>query len=298
MIFLKKTIKNIYKRLLADQIKDHGFIVRLEALNNVTHTCETPGVTDEKYHDKDIIVSLTTYGDRLYEVYLTIESIMQQTMKPNRIVLWLEDSLKNADLPIVLKRQQERGLEIKYCEDLRSYKKLIPSLEAFPDDVIITIDDDNFYHFDLLENFINAFRKNPNLIYCSRAHKIKLKNKNKLRAYKHWIHNYQGQEASLLIFPTGSGGVLYPPGCLNKEVTNKKIFLDICRYADDVWFKAMALLNDTKARKVYSHKYGEFNNRNAQTSSLSEINIDKSMNDAQLKAVFDKYNLYEKLRGL
>ena len=44
------------------------------------------GISKTKYCDHGIIVSLTTYGKRLYEVHLAIESIMEQTMKANRII--------------------------------------------------------------------------------------------------------------------------------------------------------------------------------------------------------------------
>ena len=47
---------------------------------------QASGVTNEKYCDHDIIVSLTTYSKRIYDVHLTIESIMEQTMKANRII--------------------------------------------------------------------------------------------------------------------------------------------------------------------------------------------------------------------
>ena len=62
---------------------------RLVMEQNILHLHE-PGVTDTKYGDHDIIVSLTTYGKRIYEVAVTIESIMEQTMKANRIILWID----------------------------------------------------------------------------------------------------------------------------------------------------------------------------------------------------------------
>ena len=56
-------------------------------------------VYKNKHTDQKKIVSLTTYEPRLYETYLAIESIMQQTVKANRIILWLPDSLKTTTLP-------------------------------------------------------------------------------------------------------------------------------------------------------------------------------------------------------
>lgn len=48
-------------------------------------------------------------------------------------------------------------MEIAYCPDYRSYKKIIPTLRKYPEDVIITIDDDVLYGHETLEYLINAY---------------------------------------------------------------------------------------------------------------------------------------------
>jgi len=306
MIRIKTNLKQWFQKkiryinsLFADYLIDRfSYTNRSEHLTNCALNSSEQGISNEKYCDNEIIVSLTTYGTRLYEVYLAIESIMQQSIKPNRIVLWLGDEMKNETIPQVLRNQQNRGLEIKYCKDIKSYKKLIPALTAFPSAAIITIDDDHLYHFDLIENLINAHRKNPRMVYCAKMHRMKLLKNNELEKYAKWTAKYEFFDVSPLNFPTGVGGVLYPPNCFNEEVFNEKVFMDICAFADDVWFKAMSLLNGVMAQRIFTHNKKDdehLRNETAQYSSLSQINIDKQMNDIQLRAVFDKYNLYEKL---
>lgn len=95
------------------------------------------GVSNTQYTSHDIIVSLSTYGKRIWDVYLAIESVMQQTYKPNRIILNLDYLFKDVVLPITIQRQQKRGLEINYCEDIKSFKKLIPTAIKYPDAAII-----------------------------------------------------------------------------------------------------------------------------------------------------------------
>ena len=276
-------------------INRFAYIHRSEHLNNCALNSKEPGVLNEKYCSSEVIVSLTTYDNRLYEVYLAIESIMQQSLKPNRIILWLSDDLENVNMPRALRNQQKRGLEIKYCKDIRSYKKLIPALKAFPSAVILTIDDDRLYYFDLIENMINAYNKNPKLIYCTSMRRMNLLSKNMLEKYYKWSKE-KYSDASPLNFPVGGGGVLYPPNCFSDEVFNENVFWDICKYADDVWFKAMALLNGTMAQRIFTHnKNGSdtLTNKISEHTALNHIN--RKMNDIQLKAVFDKYGLYEKL---
>lgn len=252
------------------------------------------GVTNEQYCDHKIIVSLTTFGKRIYDVHLTIESIMEQTMLPNRIILWLDYSFQNRSLPRALQMLQQRGLEIMYCDDIRSYKKLIPTLNLCPNDAIITIDDDVIYEFDLLERLIYAYIENPSYIYCHRYHKMKFVD-GKFMPYSKWDKVCSDMTPDVFNFPTGVGGVLYPPHSLDSEVFNQKIFMDICPYADDVWFKAMSVKKGTLVKKVYSHSQLSEDfllNISVQDESLQIKNVDNCLNDKQLNAVLNHYNLY------
>lgn len=263
---------------------------------NILHSKEL-GVSLKKYCDHDIIVSLTTYGKRLQEVHLAIESILEQTMKANRVILWLDDSLKNHRLPQSLYLQQQRGLEIRFCEDLRSYKKLIPTLQLCPNDAIITIDDDLIYEFDLLENLIIPYLSDRSYIYCHRMHKMTFDGKGNLLPYLEWTFNCTCPEPSHTNFPTTGGGTLFPPNSLDKEVLNKEVFMNICKYADDVWFKAMAIKKGTLPKIVYSHNSNGDEYiimPNNQDMGLYNINIlGEGLNDKQIRSVFERYDLYK-----
>jgi hypothetical protein len=274
------------------------YMNKVQYLDNLVLNSRELGITENSYGTNELVVSLTTYGKRLNEVYLAIETVMQQTMKPNKIVLWLGNDMEKINIPVTLRSQQKRGLEINYCKDIRSYTKLIPSLQKFPESLIITIDDDCLYNFDIIENLYNAYERNPSQIYALRLHRMKMRSSSRLEKYSNWIWGYENFDSSPLNFPTGVGGVLYPPQCFSKEVFNSDVYLNICKYADDVWFKAMSLMNGYISQKVYTHnKNGNdfLINDNIQDITLAKQNNDKSMNDIQLKAVFDKYDLYHYL---
>jgi len=295
---LQKMFYSLNSLNTKDLTKRFLYILKSERLNELAINCKDKGISNEKYCDNEIIVSLTTYGERIRTVHLSIESIMQQTVKPNKIILSISEELKSSNLPQVLLNQQKRGLEINFCKDIRSYTKLIPALKMYPTASIVTIDDDHLYNYDLIENLINEHKKNPNLILAARIHRMKIISNNKLEKYNKWLERYEGQDVSPLNFPTGIGGVLYPPKCFNEEVFNEEVFFSICKYADDVWFKAMALLNGTMSKKLFIIEETGADNYcidNTQKVTLSHINRDKNMNDIQIKAVFDKYDLYKKL---
>lgn len=275
--------------------------MRMEYLKDKTMHSAEPGVSGEQFCDKEVVVSLTSFGKRIYQAHLAIESIMQGTVKPNRIVLWLsEEEFKGKPLPRTIELQKDRGLQVEYCEDTRSYNKLVPSLKQYPNACIITIDDDAMYEYDIVERLLDAHRDTPDAVCACRVHKVVLDSNNKPLSYMDWEWCVENMGAySSLCFPTGVGGVLYPPHCFSDEVTNQRVFMDICPKADDVWFYAMRLMSGTPAKQVYTgNPHGYYINLPSRwIGALSDenTNIASCGNDVQIKAVFEKYNLYEKL---
>ncbi len=269
-------------------------------IDKIMH-CTESGVSSERLCEGELIVSLTTYGRRFYDVAATIESIMQGTVKPNRIVLWLGEELKEKPLPITLQKQMKRGLEVEYVKDIRSYTKLVPCLKKYPEACIITIDDDMIYDYDLVEKLVNTHLEYPENIISNEIHRLVLDKSGKPVTFFNWKHGIDPEDDSPLNFLMGVGGVFYPPHALHDEVLNEDVFLNICKYADDVWFYAMALMKGTGIRRGINRRNGghdRVTNWNVQDMGLLNINDNrkKCMNDIQLKAVFDKYNLYDKLK--
>ena len=65
--------------------------------------------------------------------------------------------------------------------------------------------------------------------------------------------------------------------------------------ADDLWWKAMELLNKTPVVQI--HRYWDLwdwyiINETVQKGGLHNLNLGEHRNDAQLKALFDHYDLY------
>lgn len=286
----EKTSQKAYNKL----IERLSWNQRKMLMEQYVLNCQDKGITDMCYFPNcQVIVSLTTYGKRLYEVYLAIESIMHQTVKPNRIILWLQDDFQNKTLPFTLRHQQERGLEIDYCKDIKSYKKLIPTLQKFPNDIIITIDDDIIFSMDMLENLLKSYRSAPEYIHTNRAHLMKLRDDGFLEKYLNWEMESSQVGPSSLCFPTGGGGCLYPPHSLSEEVFNEEAFMSLCPQGDDIWFKTMSLLKGTQCYKAQTHDPYLFFNPDVQDNALWNENIFR--NDIQIANVFNEYDLYNKL---
>ena len=261
---------------------------------------EELGVSNVPLCDHEVVVSLTTYRQRLHEVYLTIESIMQGTMKPNRIILWLaDDEFGGRELPIVLQRQMMRGLEVRYCEDLLSYKKIIPTLIICPDSCIVTIDDDAIYEPDLLEHLIASYKEHPDCVSASRTHFIRTDSKGMPLPYMSWNRFQYDYKPSHLNFLTGVGGSLFPPKSLHRRVLDKELFMNLCSRGDDIWLNAMLMLNGVKVVKAFTHSIqgDDFvKNESPYVNSLWSSNQCDCGNDSQIRAVWNYFKLYELVR--
>lgn len=269
-----------------------------ECAQHLTHLAlnsKEKGVVESFIGNEEIIVSLTTHGRRLYEVYLAIESVMQGSVKPNRIILWLSKELEGKNFPQTLANQIQRGLEVRYTEDLGPHTKLIPTLKVFSDSTIITIDDDIIYPYDTVEMLVSAHRNNPYAICANRILNVDLDSNGNPTSLQTWKEINYNEWISAKNFFEGVGGVLYPPHCFTYEIFNQSIFQDICSTADDVWFNCMAQYSKTPVAYANCH-YSHFPlliNESIQDSSLWKINnSDKeTLNDRQLCAVMSKYNL-------
>ncbi len=282
MFFKKKRKKELRK--LYSAINDAAIVqsMRQSALTAKSLT-QTNSIAEH-----EVIVSLTTYSKRIHDVYLVLESISAQTVLPNRVILWLaEDEFSLDTLPLTLKSRLPFGLEVRFCPDIRSYKKIIPTLQLAPDSLVITLDDDVIYPHDTVERLLNEHRVYSNSILGNRAHEITF-NGVSHRPYKQWKKEVEQAEAN--IFLTGCGAILYPPSSLHESVTDSQLFMKLCPHADDVWLYVMARMKGTEIRKTVGRSFNEFVEiPNSQTIGLNKLNVDNGQNDIQLKAVIEHF---------
>jgi len=249
----------------------------------------------------NLIISLTSFPARMDYIEYTLFSLIKQTIRPQKIILWLsleEFPNKEKDISDNLLRYNQFGLEINFVnENIKSFKKLVFAIKEYPENVIVTSDDDVYYKPDWLYLLFITHKLNPKDIISHKIHRISFSNKT-IKPYLKW-KNYPSN-VSFLNFFVGYGGVLYPPGSLFKDVTNTALFLSLCPTADDIWFYTMALLNNTRIRKIkvcikkcFPIDY-ELTENWKNVPSLMDINWINNKNDIQLKAVLEHYSLYDK----
>lgn len=285
-------------RIQANQRQFEYTVRREQLIWSSLHSSEW-GVTDVLYADHPIVVSLTSYGKRIQTIHVTIESLLQQTLHPNHIVLYLGDKEYQSieQLPLILQSQIRRGLEVRFVRDQKSYTKLLPALQDFPEANIITVDDDLIYPYDMVEQLAQAHRQYPDAICCRAALTLTFSSHHKLARFDSFTYNIPSNqdEISPYLIPEGFSGVLYPPHSLSKQVFDEALFMRLSPTADDLWFKAMGLIEGTPVLRIHNsfdlwHEL--YREESVQDVALSIENVINEGNDKQLVALFDYFDLY------
>lgn len=238
---------------------------------------------------QDVIVSLTSFPARIGYVYMTIESLLRQTVLPEKIFLWLsKEQFPSEDaVPERLRNLQNGIFQIRYVEgDIRSHKKYYYSIREYPGKTIITTDDDIIYPANLVEGLLAFSDKYPGCIIANIAKKLTYTN-GVLDGYKKWtwskpvdiINNVQ----------IGAGGVLYPPNCLYEDCLNLELSQKLAPTVDDLWLNTMARLKGTTVIKT--------NNKKLflpivikKNQSLTSVNNGENRNDEQLNQIREYYS--------
>lgn len=244
----------------------------------------------------DVVVSLTSYGERaVHAMPYAVYSLMCQTVLPDRIVVWLDDTNWSDDkLSVLHKKLQALGVEFRYTEDIRSYKKLLPTLKLYPDSVIITVDDDMYYHPQLVEKLMEAYKASDGKTVLGPRGVKEAEKDGEFDIYAHWP---EGKENDTDVCMVGCEGILYPPHIFDAEVFNQEVFMRIAPTTDDIWFWAMERLSGAKTKVCHRGIRNAVVDRinmyfpMEQKDNLFYTNGAGGQNEKQLRAIIAHYQL-------
>lgn len=251
------------------------------------------GINEKERRPPRIIVSFTSYPERFASIPLTVKSILYQSCKPDKIILYLAREECMEQLPEQLLKLQQYGLEIVMVnENLKAHKKYFYSMLQYPNDIIVTIDDDIMYPKNMIKKLYQSYHAYPNCISASRVHQMKLAN-NKLCRYNDWNICYkQEYMPSDWLFATGGGGTLYPPGILPELTFNSSYIRELCLNADDVWLKYMELMKGIKIVYVPTANDKLWLNGKFGRNGLASSNVEHNQNDKYIENVSHFFNFY------
>lgn len=211
---------------------------------------------NKEKRDTILTFTLTSFPDRIDTVQYTIKSLFNQTMKPDRIILWLaEEEFQNFEFPESIKELQKRGLEIRYCENMFGHKRYYKLLEEQKEnECIVMFDDDILFPEKLVERLYNTWKKFPNCIVCDRGQAMTFEN-DKIKNPGRWssISKVGLKKPSFCVLASPGGGCLVPPKALYKDAINTEIIRKYAIKTGDIWLMFMAAENDTRIVRTYRY---------------------------------------------
>ena len=236
--------------------------------------------------NRRIIVSLTSYPARIEYVSTVLTTIIAQTKQADEIVLWLAEEQfpeKEKNMPWDLRKMIQDGIvTLRWCDDLKPHKKYFYAFQEYPDDLVVTIDDDLYYPPDMIEKLYASYLDHPNAVSAMRVHLMVYDEKTGILPYNAWVIEYQETTGieSMQLFHTGNAGVLYPVHLFHKDMLNQDAIQEACLYADDIWLKMMEIVSDVPVVFVRGHSKLNYI-RKTQEDGLFQYN--SSHNDEQMQ---------------
>lgn len=199
-----------------------------------------------------IIVSLTSTSGRLPVLKYALNSILDQNLRADKVVLCISKDKYLIDEGIKKKPawlteiSDSEEIEIRWVENTGPYRKLLPVYETCSDqDWIVTCDDDVIYGQDWLSSIVQTAEAHPNAIVCGRA-RIPVKAPGGgMQSYLNWPLAPLGAEGENLL-PIGVSGVLYRKSLLDESVMLSEDYKVLAPKQDDLWFNLARQIARTK----------------------------------------------------
>lgn len=239
----------------------------------------------------DVIVSLTTFPERVEHVWITIETILRQQIAPALVVLVLADEeFPRREIPSRLRRLRSRGLEILWTKDnIRSYKKLIPTRKIFPDATIVTVDDDIAFRPWLLGALKGRLSGEPRSVVGCRGWETR-SDSSGLAPYRSWVRASSASPPSCTFLTSGAGMAFAPDSAPIELIADAELALKLCPTADDVWWWGVTRASGTRSVCLGERPYWSVR-RQAGGSALRTVNYFGGANDVQIERVVRYFGL-------
>lgn len=232
----------------------------------------------------NVIISLTSYGDRLKTCHLAIRSILLQSVVPEKIILYIGNESADICLPRQLLDLCNYGLEIRRnVHDLGPHKKYYYAMSEHPDKIVITVDDDVMYPPETLKRLLDSHQLFPESVIAGRVNKIVIKD-GRVAPYSEWIQGWRdaAPQPRKSLIATGVGGVLYPPYFASLDLLNMDAIAAYAKYEDDLWLKCYETKREIGIAWAPGKRVHPITIRGTDSTGLWNINVKNGGNDRAL----------------
>ena len=123
-----------------------------------------------------IYVSISTIPQRVKNINLSVDSLLKQTKKPDKIFINIPNKYKRFDEMVndnQIPKFSDSRVEVTRCEDCGPGTKLLGSLDKLnKNSLLILADDDHIYEDYMIEKFYYFYSKAPNNAYSFYVHPL------------------------------------------------------------------------------------------------------------------------------
>jgi hypothetical protein len=227
-------------------------------------------------------ITVTSISSRLDLLTQTLKCLLNQTLLPSGIWVWLSYEAHGIDegvqeLPKELEElvRREPLVHICWTENIGPYTKLLPFAKTFPDTPVLVVDDDTKYLPDLVENAWKAWKaEGGTSAICFRGTVMDVE-----RPYRKWM-DAKGVRG-VGVFSKGNGGVVVHTSWFqNPRIHDSGVFLQLAPGADDIWFNLWRMWARIPCRCLEVPSFAPFSHGRPCLFQTNE-----SKNDEHLKRV-------------
>jgi len=271
-------IKKFLNKIFHFEISKYPPLFMNYHISAISNYC---GINENIKRENPIVISLSSDLKNLKEHEVMLYSLLTQDLKPDKIVLWLDEELNDlSTLPYEISQYVKNGLEICFCKNLNSYTSTLLAFKKYSDSIIVTASEKKYYPQSWLKKLYLSYISNPQDIHLHLAKYVQIDKK-----FFDWSQVDTTVNAGFEIFPMLEGGVLYPPTCFSKEVFRNDVFLKYSKDTPELWIWIIALLNNCKFRVVKNRIKTFFDNDLLQIfkgNNLKNNDIDENLKNLMM----------------
>jgi hypothetical protein len=208
---------------------------------------------------KGTVVSLTTTPKRISQLQPTLNSILSQSVLPEKILINLPERYQDQtpyEIPNFLK--DKKLLEINIVPvDFGPATKFLPTIQKYKDldTTIIVIDDDQVYASKMIENYLIKKKQYPNHALCLAGWELPSQMDH---AQKHFLHTGKFKfgfkktikEDQSVDIIQGASSYMIQPDFFDDEIFNYMIAPKAAFFVDDIWISGHLAMRDIPRKLV------------------------------------------------
>lgn len=210
--------------------------------------------------DNTLLVSLTTWPPRIMSTIMILYRLGQsiQGLDTKIILVLSEDEFPYGmkSLPDAYNKLcTEFDMEIIFDKgNMKAHKKLLPTIEKYPHNDILVLDDDKIYSLNIVKVFIESHKNYPNDVIVGRSHFRIVPKDGKLISIPHRSNLSEvWEKPNMLLYnskqASGLAGTLYPKYTFtNPMFFDRKLIMQTSEESDEDWQFLFNVIEDRVLR--------------------------------------------------